>query len=92
VPAVRLVTEPRGCTSNYWLQTLLLDETAADQRDAILATTNAAGLMTRPVWSLMHSLPAYQACPRMDLPVAKSLERRLVNLPSSASLGLEQTK
>ena len=91
VPTVRLVAEPRGCTSNYWLQTLLLDEEVADQRDAILAATNDAGLMTRPAWTLMHSLPAYQACPRMDLLVAESLERRLVNLPSSASLGLEQT-
>ena len=89
VPTVRLVAEPRGCTSNYWLQTLLLDEAVADQRDAILAATNDAGLMTRPAWTLMHSLPAYHACPRMELPVAESLERRLVNLPSSAGLGLE---
>lgn len=86
VPAVRLVAEPRGCTSNYWLQTLLLDEAVADQRDAILTATNDVGLMTRPVWSLMHRLPAYQACPRMDLPVAESLERRVINLPSSATL------
>lgn len=92
VPAVTLFAEPRGCTSNYWLQALLLDEAVADQRDAILAATNDAGLMTRPAWTLMHRLPAYQASPRMDLPVAESLERRLINLPSSATLGLEQAK
>lgn len=92
VPAVRLVAEPKGCTSNYWLQTLLLDKAVADQRDAILDATNNAGLMTRPAWTLMHSLPAYEACPRMDLPVAESLERRVINIPSSASLGLEETK
>ena len=92
VPAVRLVAEPRGCTSNYWLQTLVLDEVVADQRDAILTVTNDAGLMTRPAWTLMHRLPAYQTCPRMNLPVAESLERRLINLPSSASLGQEETR
>jgi perosamine synthetase len=92
VPCARLVAEPPGCTSNYWLQTLLLDKAVAAQRDAILSATNDAGLMTRPAWRLMHSLPAYRACPRMDLPVAESLERRLVNLPSSAILGLEPTK
>lgn len=92
VPSIRLVAEPRGCTSNYWLQTLLLDEAVADQRESILAATNDAGLMTRPAWGLMHSLPAYKASPRMDLPVAESLERRLINLPSSAILGLEQAK
>jgi dTDP-4-amino-4,6-dideoxygalactose transaminase len=84
--------EPRGCTSKYWLQTLLLDEAVADQRDAILAATNDASLMTRPAWTLMHSLPAYQACPRMDMPAAKSLERHPVNLQSSAGLSLEQTR
>ncbi len=88
VAAVRLVTEPPGCTSNYWLQTLLLDKGVANQREAILQATNDAGLMTRPAWTLMHNLPAYRTCPRMDLSIAKSLERRMLNLPSSASLGL----
>lgn len=87
VPSVRLVAEPRGCISNYWLQTLVLDVAVEGLRDAVLAATNDAGLMTRPAWNLMHSLPAYQACPRMALPVAESLERRLINLPSSAGLG-----
>lgn len=89
VPQARIVAEPEGCRSNYWLQTLLLDESAAGQRDAVLAATNEAGLMTRPAWMLMHRLAPYLACPKMDLPVAESLERRLINLPSSAHLGME---
>jgi len=87
VQAARLVAEPRGCRSNYWLQTLLLNPSAAPQRDAILAATNDVGLMTRPTWTLMHRLPPYRECPRMPLPVAESLEARLINLPSSAHLG-----
>ena len=86
VPHSHIVAEPAGCHSNYWLQTLLLDKSAADQRDAILAATNDTGLMTRPTWTLMHRLAPYCACPRMDLPVAESLEQRLINLPSSAFL------
>ena len=86
MPQARIVAEPEGCRSNYWLQTLLLDESAAGQRDAILAATNDAGLMTRPTWTLMHRLAPYRACPKAELPVAESLERRLINLPSSASL------
>jgi perosamine synthetase len=35
----------------------------------------------------MHRLPSFSPCPRMPLPVAESLARRLINLPSSASLG-----
>ena len=88
VAGARLVAEPAGCRSNYWLQTLLLDESNTAQRDRILAATNDVGLMTRPAWTLMHWLPAFAACPRMALPVSESLERRLINLPSSAHLGL----
>lgn len=86
VDGVRLVKEPAGCRSNYWLQTLMLDESLADLRDAILTATNDAGLMTRPVWSLMPQLSMYQNTPRAPLPVAQSLERRLINIPSSSGL------
>jgi len=89
VPKVRVVAEPDGCQSNYWLQAVMLDESAARARDAILAATNDAGLMSRPTWELMHRLTLYESCPRMELPVAESLARRLVTLPSSAHLGLE---
>jgi aminotransferase in exopolysaccharide biosynthesis len=86
VPGVQLMTEPAGCHSNFWLQALLLDEAQADQRDAVLTATNAAGQMTRPVWTLMHRLPPYANAPHAALPVAESLERRLINIPSSAGL------
>jgi perosamine synthetase len=86
LPQVRLMREPAGCVSNYWLQALLLDEGVSDQRNAVLAATNDAGYMTRPPWTLMHRLAPYQDCPRMDLPVAESLGRRVVNLPSSPQL------
>jgi len=89
VSQARIVAEPEGCRSNYWLQTLLLNESVAGQRDAILAATNDVGLMTRPTWTLMHRLAPYGKCPKTELPVAESLERRLINLPSSAQLGME---
>jgi perosamine synthetase len=89
VHGVRLVAEPAGCRSNYWLQTLLLDSALSPQRDAILEATNDAGLSTRPVWTLMHRLVPYQDYPRMPLPVAESLAARAINLPSSACLGSE---
>ncbi|XDZ72051.1 LegC family aminotransferase [Alphaproteobacteria bacterium LSUCC0744] len=83
---IRLMEEPSGCESNYWLQTLILSENVAAQRDEILQVTNDAGLMTRPAWRLMHQLPPYQECPRAPLFIAESLAQRLINLPSSAGL------
>ena len=86
VAETRIMEEPAGCHSNYWLQTLLLDAAVEDQRDAVLGATNDAGLMTRPAWTLMHKLAPYAACPRGDLTVSESLERRIVNIPSSSQL------
>jgi perosamine synthetase len=87
IPEVNLVAEPTGCRSNYWLQTLVLDKSVSDERDKLLATTNEAGLMTRPVWVLLNRLLPYQNCPKMELTVAEFLEKKLINLPSSAQLG-----
>lgn len=82
----RILREPEGSESNYWLNTLILDHSRADRRDASLEALNAAGLMARPIWALMHRLPMYAACPRADLSVAEDIEARVVNLPSSAGL------
>ncbi|MHB1018551.1 MAG: LegC family aminotransferase, partial [Coriobacteriia bacterium] len=84
----RLFAEPAGCESNYWLQAILLDESVAAQRDEILTATNDVGLMTRPAWALLHRLAPFRTCPAMKVPVAESLERRIINIPSSAHLGL----
>ncbi|MEQ1794854.1 MAG: LegC family aminotransferase [Nitrospira sp.] len=86
VVGVRLMAEPEDCRSNYWLQTLVLDAGQESQRDLVLKATNAAGFMTRPAWVLMHELVHFKVSPRMDLTGAESLSRRVINIPSSASL------
>jgi len=86
VPSVRLFLERPNTRVNYWLQTLILDRAVAQQRDAILAATNADGLMTRPTWELLPRLPMYRNSPAMPLPVAEDLAERIVNLPSSPQL------
>jgi len=86
VPGLKIVKEPSFAHSNYWLNALVLDEDVSSLRDAILEATNGSGIMTRPVWTLMHHLPMYKNCPRMDLSVAEILEKRIVNIPSSAVL------
>lgn len=84
---VRFFGESDFAHSNYWLNVLTLEEKFASQRDAILEATNSAGIMTRPAWTLMHRLPLFAGCPRMNLSVAESIEARLINIPSSAVLG-----
>ena len=86
VAGIRFVSEPADTTSNYWLNAILLDGDNAAGRDEVLKASHAAGFLTRPAWTPMHTLPMFAAAPRSDTAVAESIQRRLVNLPSSARL------
>lgn len=77
----QFVTEPQKCRSNYWLNAVICEDKA--HRDSLLKTTNAKGVMTRPVWALMNHLKMYQNCRKGDLFNSQWLEQRVVNLPSS---------
>ena len=86
VPFVASFREPSGARSNYWLNASLLDADMADERDAVLEAFIARGIHCRPVWTPMHRLSMYEACPRADLSTCEEIARRLINLPSSAAL------
>lgn len=87
VLGVKFFVEPRSAKSNYWLNAILLDKEAADKRDEVLATLNDAGIVSRPIWELMYTMPMFADCPRMECNIAEDIGRRLINLPSSVRLG-----
>lgn len=87
VAGASFFTEPAHGSSNYWLNAILLDRKHAGRRDALLDLLNKCGIQARPAWTLMHRLPMYGNCPRMDLSTAEDIARRLINIPSSAILG-----
>jgi dTDP-4-amino-4,6-dideoxygalactose transaminase len=78
---LQFIAEPEGCYANYWLNGVICQDSA--QRDALLKSTNDAGVTTRPIWRLMTRLPMFVAALRGPLDNAEWLEERVVNLPSS---------
>jgi perosamine synthetase len=86
IEGVSLFLEPKGCQSNYWLQTLVLDKKHSKNLNSILETTNKIGLMTRPVWDPINSLTPYRNSPRMDLSSANLFSKVIINIPSSSGL------
>ncbi len=85
IPGVTVFTERNWAKSNYWLNWMLLED--ADTRDVVLAESNARGILARGCWRLLSDLAIYRDAPRTDdLSGARSIEARLVNLPSSPSL------
>ena len=77
----QFVNEPDYAKSNYWLNAVICPDKAS--RDDLLKITNEEGVMTRPVWQLMHRLPMFKNAICDDLKNSERLERLLVNLPSS---------
>lgn len=84
----KLFSPPDGFNSNNWLVTFILEREYREDRDRVLQVLNDGGIHSRPAWRLMHHLPMYQSVPRADLSQAEDLQSRLINIPSSAYLGL----
>ncbi len=77
----KFVTEPDYAQSNYWLNAVICSDRA--QRNELLEKTNQAGVMTRPVWQLMHRLPMFEYSLRGELTYSEFIESHLINLPST---------
>ena len=76
--------EPKNCSSNYWLNAIMLKN--REERNNFLAFTNDNGVMTRPIWQLMNRLSMFKSCQYGDLSNAEWFEERVVNLPSSVRM------
>lgn len=78
---ITFVEEPADSKSNYWLNAILLP--SFEERNKFLLETNDAGVMTRPIWALMHRLEMFKDCYHDGLKNSIDIEKRLVNIPSS---------
>ncbi|MGO4692874.1 LegC family aminotransferase [Paenibacillus sp. 2TAB26] len=86
VEGVQVFNEPSFGKSNYWLQTLLLDENS-HSRDSVLDLLNSEGVMARPIWTPLNELMPYAHCPKADLSVTNQMNKRVINIPSTPLQG-----
>jgi len=77
---ISFFTEPERARSNYWLNAIIVNDRA--ERDEFLKLSNAQGVMTRPIWRLMHKLNMYKDCQHDNLTNSLWFEERIVNIPS----------
>lgn len=78
---IKFRKETKNTKANYWLMSVELEN--KKERDYFLKFSNTSGVMTRPIWQLMHRLPMYQNCYRDSQKNALFLQERIVNIPSS---------
>jgi dTDP-4-amino-4,6-dideoxygalactose transaminase len=76
--------EPKDSKSNYWLNCIILKD--KKEKNKFLEETNANGIMTRPIWTLMNELPMFKDAQCGDLKNSKWLDERIINIPSSTTI------
>ena len=80
-------THAKTSQSNYWLQTIVLEEDNIEVRNHVIEQAHQHGLYMRPIWKPLNLLPAFANCPSMKLDTTQSLINKSINIPSSCYLG-----
>ncbi len=78
---IEYLNEPKNCTSNYWLNTIIFGNIT--EQSSFLEYINNNDIMVRPVWQLMNRLEMYKDCQSDSLTNTEWLSDRVVNIPSS---------
>lgn len=84
--SLKILTPPTNMSWNYWLITILLKGENLSLREKLLRQLNLNNINARSIWQLNHKISMYKKCPRMNLSNAEKLEKKIINLPSSAHL------
>ncbi len=87
VKDIDFINQPKGCKSNYWLNTIKIKNLKILNRDKILNELNKNSFECRPAWKLLHKLKMFQKCPKSKLNNSIKLEAELITLPSSPVYG-----
>jgi dTDP-4-amino-4,6-dideoxygalactose transaminase len=81
---INFADENQDSRANYWLNAILLENET--ERDQFLMETNESGVMTRPIWTLLHRLNYLSDALHDNLENSIFIEKRLVNIPSSVRI------
>ena len=85
---IKILEEPKNCKSNYWLQTIVLGNKLKKDKNSIIKKGNLSNIGMRPCWKPLHTLKHLKKYPKMNLNNAEEIYERIINIPSSSHLKL----
>lgn len=89
-PGISLMCEAAWARSNFWMYTVLIDETVyGEDSRALMRRLGKNGIQSRPLWQPMHRSPACRMFQVVGGEVADRLHRDGLTLPCSAALTFE---
>lgn len=90
-PHISVLSNPdETYKSNFWLSTILLDESSPVSADELRQQLATHGIETRLLWRPMHMQPIYNDAPAYTTGVSEDLFCRGLCLPSSTTLSDEE--
>lgn len=93
LPGISFQSEMEEAKSNYWLSTILIDESKTGfSNDRLRIMLFKEGIETRFLWKPLHLQPAYRGAPFYGGQIAEKLFLRGICLPSSVNLTFENQK
>lgn len=86
VSGLKLHNPTKHSKSNYWLNTIILDENKKKFKNSIIKGLIKNNLYCRPLWYPLHKLNYFRNSPKDNLECSENLYKRCINIPSSANL------
>ena len=68
------------------MQTILINKKYSNFTEKVIKNLNKKRIHVRPGWELMTNLKHFKYNPKMDLSIATSICKRIINIPSSSFL------
>jgi perosamine synthetase len=89
---IKLPIEKNNCLSSYWLYTVVLSESLAKSRDAIIKCLEFNGIESRPIFYPIHLMPPYQkfATLQDSYPVSIRVSECGISLPSFVKISEQE--
>lgn len=84
IDAIKIITERKGCRSNYCYPSILLGDSISVSRDEVLSKLRELNIHCRPGFPRMSLFPVFKQ--RFPNPVAEKVEKRGISLASAANL------
>lgn len=87
---IKLVPFRSDIHSNHWFYSYLTQN--PEKRDSLIKFLDANNIQSRPIWTLIHTLPPYKNAINYKIEKAYEFFERVVNIPCSTSLTKEDVE
>ena len=87
---ISFLEENEGSFSNFWLTTILLDESSAIDSEELRLHLEKDNIESRPLWKPMHIQPIFKDCKSYTNGVSEDLFKRGLCLPSGTNISEQE--